>query len=711
MPGRLMFAVAAALLLGACGDKHPFTPGDSGGPQAVVIDGSTGNNPHFYFLEPLVKNSSGGTGVFNPNLSPTVVVCEYDAGACGAQIAEWTRVSGPGTERVQRVRENGRDFYMQVWKASQFPARVGQTYRVTVLLGETALGSLDIRFYETPAQQAAALAENVIPFPWDPNFGVPIRFSVEQGALAYALGVECAVDCVEAAVMPGVHTVITTPSKTAGVEFGTLALKDGEPINVSASKVVLQAGEKCLPTDLQQFGNICFRVNVDRDIRLDPNTVVVGVCLNTASAGHDNLALYKVEEDANGKPVGEVIALEQRRVTFLDCSSVAFNGSDHPLARFARAGLRALQPMAALVGPTRLYAYDLGMGCDPVGRGGGGDLLDGPPFSRFGWTRPLVMTKVAGDGQVAPVGSTLLPPTVLLRYEDHHGVGEVAPGVAVRFTFSGPGIAPYHMDEVTDNDGIASANWVLGAQVGTYTVTVRPPPYKTPEEPGKNIANRLREEFTAEATPGSTDPGAVEAKLLHRWTGDGTYNDAIGTAHGTPVPEGTVGFGTGRIGQAFLLDGASHVSLGTAASLSGSVNFSLEAWVQVDAASSGERVIIAQHGASSAEGGYILGINAAGQPHFSIRNGGLQWQLTGAALSPGSWHHIVAVRHGARGYLYVNGALSRTESGGVKHLIGTVPANIGAKGGSGYFAGLIDHVGIYGQALRAAEVSILCNCP
>jgi hypothetical protein len=702
---RASLLVAAALVMAACSDRSPFAQGD-GRPQATLADAGTGSlNPYFSFQTPLVERT-GGTGTFNPNLSPTVVVCEVLSADDCDERARWTKVRGPGSERVQRGRENDNDFYMQLWRASDFAAAVGTTYRIGVLLGDALLGQLDVRFYETEAQRTEALAAGALPRLWEQDWGVPIRFRIEQGALAAALGTTCGTQCTEASVTPGEETVVTTPNKRGGVEFSASSLEHtgADPINVLVSLVNLGANQNCLPTDLKQYGG-CFRVNVDRSISLAPNTVVVGVCLDPAklAQGRHNVLLGKASEDGEGNPTGTVKVLEGRPAPFLDCNgSLAFQGSDHALARFARAALRLVQPAVSLVAPTALHAYDVGMGCDPVwelNAGGRDDM----PFSRFGYAYPVLMEMVSGDGQVGAPGETLLPPTVQLF--EAHGGGDhpsVAANVPVVFTFTGPGMLPSTVEVLSDTDGIAWAEWILGDQPGDYYVTVT--------APGSNIAGVPVPTVNFMATvSGQLTFDDVTRKLRHRWLAESNANDAVGTAHG--VEAGTVGYGAGKFGQAFSFAGNGSVDLGTGASLGGSVNFSIEAWVKTSG--NGRMSIINQRGSSAGDGEYMLNIGAArngtvgaGKVYFTVYNQGFQWELvSNVTVNDDAWYHIVAVRHGAQGYLYVNGELQASASGGVKHLVGSLPARIGAdNAGSAFFNGAIDHVGIYGHALRAAEV-------
>src|SRR5690242_1266039 len=71
-----LFSLSAALII-ACQDQRSMTGVKP--PSALLSDGSTSGNIHFFFLPPLVKQPSF-SGVFNPALKPIVVICQLDVG-------------------------------------------------------------------------------------------------------------------------------------------------------------------------------------------------------------------------------------------------------------------------------------------------------------------------------------------------------------------------------------------------------------------------------------------------------------------------------------------------------------------------------------------------------------------------------------------------------------------------------------------------------
>ncbi len=66
----------------------------------------------------------------------------------------------------------------------------------------------------------------------------------------------------------------------------------------------------------------------------------------------------------------------------------------------------------------------------------------------------------------------------------------------------------------------------------------------------------------------------------HMWTGNETFDDAIGNGDGEPVGEVSA-TGEGLIGSnSFEFDGAGYIATGTGGSVSGTGDFSVSAWVR-----------------------------------------------------------------------------------------------------------------------------------
>src|SRR5712671_2330737 len=83
---HIVLAAIAVLGLNGCGGEPviPFT-----GPAFAVSDGAHNGNPDFFFLAPLFKNANQSPNfepaAFNPNLKPSVEICELTLGADGSR--------------------------------------------------------------------------------------------------------------------------------------------------------------------------------------------------------------------------------------------------------------------------------------------------------------------------------------------------------------------------------------------------------------------------------------------------------------------------------------------------------------------------------------------------------------------------------------------------------------------------------------------------
>lgn len=684
---RFLFPVAALLLLAACQDSSPLTLPESGAFRASGASAASGANPHFSFLSPLSK-TSGGSGVFNPHLAPVATVCEQVGSDC-VERARWTLSGGSGGERLRVSLED--EHYHVNWHPRAFATATGVTYRVRVTIGTARLGEIGVAFAANQKDAKQVEAQGLVALPQART--VPVKFRIEQGAVAFANGFDpCEVDCVEATVQPATEDTITTPSRDAGIHLSSAAIPEADgPVTIVISRILLQPGETCLVgTDLDQREK-CYRFVADREIQFQPNTVVVGVCLDAPQSAMESYELYK-QEETNGQPTGPVQPLEQRDAPFLDCGgSTALETSRNPLLRLAGAGLKLVRPAIGALAPTPLHALDGGMGCDP-----GSSSMDSG-FSRFGWVRPVTIEKVTGDLQSAPPGSTLpLQPTVLVR--DEH-TGDPASGVAVSFKFIGTSTSPTVMihNTTTNASGLASVAWTLGYDVGTYSLVVT--------APGTNV---YQSSTSAKPVPTATFSAVAtnSAMLVSHWTADGTTADAqqSQSAAGIDVT-GTFGFSTDAMGgsasfsfPAFSTDPGGIVAtangLGTAA-------ISMAAWIKLDPnigyCSTNQFLEIVGVGEfrydSCSNEPYRIHYFGGSAPALSVQN---------VLTSTSCWYHVAVVDGPTSRTMYVNGAaiqsLPRTGQ--------LTPTGIKISDSSSEaWEGLIDEVKIWNGALTAAEVA------
>lgn len=205
--------------------------------------------------------------------------------------------------------------------------------------------------------------------------------------------------------------------------------------------------------------------------------------------------------------------------------------------------------------------------------------------------------------------------------------------------------------------------------------------------------------------------GAIVAVNSGTTGAAGNGNFLGSTTSGTgPQPAAQPGFEATNGAVALTSASAGWVAPGSGASLSGTTDFSVSAWVKTTATAEG--IIVQQRDASGLgyEGQYRFFMNADGTVHFFVYQGGFQFDFsTATAINDGNWHQVVAVRQGANGYIYVDDQAPVTASGTVKALVGTLNTYIGRdmRDNVAGFEGSIDEVAIFGSALGQGTIQSL----
>ena len=189
----------------------------------------------------------------------------------------------------------------------------------------------------------------------------------------------------------------------------------------------------------------------------------------------------------------------------------------------------------------------------------------------------------------------------------------------------------------------------------------------------------------------------------------GTNNGGLTLGATGPRPPSFQGFNSGK--DAYQFDGtSSYIDCGTGPSLSGTTDFTLEAWINTTATAAGQ--IVQQRYKNGYNGEYFLGLNANGNVTFTIYGGG-GYQFN-ALTSPnsvndGNWHHIAAVRSkGTTGAIYIDGTVVATQtSTAVAPLDNTFITYIGAdmRDSVSYFNGVMSDVAIYSYALSGSQIA------
>jgi hypothetical protein len=139
----------------------------------------------------------------------------------------------------------------------------------------------------------------------------------------------------------------------------------------------------------------------------------------------------------------------------------------------------------------------------------------------------------------------------------------------------------------------------------------------------------------------------------------------------------------------------------------GSGDFSFEAYVSTDYSAGFHYVISNFTGVSNYR---AFGLSNTGAINFIFSDsGGDSLNLTSdtTGYNDDNLHHIVGVRSGQSGYIYVDGSLDGSGSGsGIGDTDTTVSEDIGRlPSDSNYFDGVIRYVAIYNRALTAEDVT------
>lgn len=168
---------------------QPLASEESTTSMALVSDGRTDGNEHFFFLPPTVLQNPRFSGTFDRTLSPEVRICALDAARefCLSDVAVFNMETGPERERIKV----GKRSYSVNWKTKKLP-NYSDFYRIRVLVQGQELGFADVKF----AKNIGDLIRKIVKDhkrDKDIDFvhvlrgsTMPIQFRIEEGALEQA---------------------------------------------------------------------------------------------------------------------------------------------------------------------------------------------------------------------------------------------------------------------------------------------------------------------------------------------------------------------------------------------------------------------------------------------------------------------------------------------------------------------------------------------
>ena len=210
---RILGVCAGLFLLTACGEpkdssivdlppeNDPLTeeppPSD---PQGDLSDGSPGasaDNPHFFFLPPIMASPTY-SGVAEEGLDPVVSVCplgawaeEEEACPTGSVLASFFKGA---LEEEDRLTEYPGLGYGVVWDTRLHPAEPGTVYRVSVSVVGQLVGYVDVLAFQGDAscEEGQLTRPECLTRPYNPIEGyaafyhrgsLEIAFRIEEGAI------------------------------------------------------------------------------------------------------------------------------------------------------------------------------------------------------------------------------------------------------------------------------------------------------------------------------------------------------------------------------------------------------------------------------------------------------------------------------------------------------------------------------------------------
>ncbi|MEJ2187089.1 MAG: Ig-like domain-containing protein, partial [Gemmatimonadota bacterium] len=452
----------------------------------VISDGAHGGSSYFYFLPPLVESPTY-SGTFNPDVLPSVDICELDMGGhCDMTVRTFT-YHDISVDSIQEL-------YKVNWNTGNDGLDPANVYRIIVRVGGDTLGYRDVQPVDGPTSSSGAADVYL----FNNGSTIPIKFRIEKGALCDT----GALECTEAAVFDSAGGTIPIPSGGLLITSYSLPGNDAVTVIVERMENLLAPGEECVPgLDLPQFGP-CIRIRTEPELT-EPllKDAVVSVCIDPDNLplSHEQTDLLHVYKWDEGDP-GTVKVLQN--VPEGICNYTVGLGENRSLFS------RALAAVSSFFVPPA-YAVHTGLG----------SLTKS--FSRFRWALPARFSVLDGDGQVAPAGTDVpVAPAVLVQDETGAPVKDAR--VHWDVTTGGGTVVPVTV--YSDSTGVARVDrWTLGPTAGINTldawgfgISDGPEPYGMPQADQTEpvVIDTGHVQFTATACePGFGKPQAIDGTM------------------------------------------------------------------------------------------------------------------------------------------------------------------------------------------------------
>ncbi len=279
---------------------------------------------------------------------------------------------------------------------------------------------------------------------------------------------------------------------------------------------------------------------------------------------------------------------------------------------------------------------------------------------------------------------------------------EAGTGMDVTFSVTAGGSRPFQYqwrsNEVSISDATNSA----------FTI----PNVGPPDAAGYSvIVSNSYDSITSSPATLIVDDCRPPSGLIAWWSAEGDAIDRTGAHNG--FVDG-VGFGAGKVGQAFDFNGTSGVQVPDSDSWAfGTSDFTIELWASFRVQPSGDL----NHPAifvGTTEGSYnfrkwLFGLGG-GTLEFLVNAAEGQALIARTAFTPilNHWYHIAITRSGPRYTIFRDGIAIGTETNNLSVPNVNAPLLIG-RAELMYFNGLLDEISIYNRALSTNEIAAIYN--
>jgi hypothetical protein len=210
----------------------------------------------------------------------------------------------------------------------------------------------------------------------------------------------------------------------------------------------------------------------------------------------------------------------------------------------------------------------------------------------------------------------------------------------------------------------------------------------------------------------------VPAGLVGWWKLEGNGLDETGNHNGAAVGSGA--FVAGIVGLGYAGNGAGNAVVVPHDAGLNVVNFTVDAWVRIDALPCINIPVVWKGSATGADitTPFSIGIygtcerpSLTGSPFMIVSDGTLEQEVDGIApITVGAWTHLAATADGTTLTLYVDGIPVSTLPQTLTPQFNTLPFQIGGVVGSGAvnsMPGTIDEVELHSQAATAAQIAAI----